>query len=743
MSLRTDLNKQDQGFSLPLVLGAMLLFAVLTILLTSVAVVSVRHSNWALNRTQALAAAEAGAQDFVNRMNGYAAFDSWTAERTGKFRKQGRERELPQIVRESALAQWHKVEGTSQAEYTYDIVGNNNGIIMRSTGRSGPNRNVKRSIEYRITRNSDSAVAYVGNKATINTDAYAQQAELFKGITHEQGYMAVNHNSWKRLTTAEYHSFCSGTNVEWERCWRPTWSGHDQVEGNFIQKAPFTINGPKSFLYPAARANQELLRYPKISGSITLLQSKPDEFTHGAGFEYANGRTYIDFYTDQEAIDLAGRKKYEYLPFDETIGSSPANYTVIRSEAKTFDSCNFKGSTQVVLHGDTIYVRSPHTPETNNDDKNDWCKSKTRQLWGRTKRTAGPDMTRTRLYYGDFLRPMDESTWVKFDNLPNDAVFLVERASVCNTAVTGDQSSIGKSTGLGFPGTAPTVSSSDAGQNNLYNCKNGDLFIEGAVAFRKTFAAEDNIYLTGGIRYTDRDPSTGRLPVNSDDLLGLVAKRNVIIYNPSPPRSSNCPNGCGKLPRSAYALPTREQDLSNDEIMGQGILALQGFNKWRIQPDRKDPATGKSLEKDIVMTDPTTGKVDAKPTWLALPQFDAAIVAEEGSFFLENFNVLKDKPTILGGGSTQKPLKMVVTGSVYSHYAPVFHVDRIPLRDDSWTNGRIENRDTSRLEVYGMNQLFIFDKRFTKRLPPGFSGHSDSAYRTQDFAEVFQGHLNP
>lgn len=726
-------SHNDQGMSLPLVMAAMLVFSIMIILLAGVAVSSVRHSNLALHRTEALAAAESGAQDYVNRMNGFASFDSWTAERTKRMREKGTPAGsmFPKIVHDSALARWVKVEGSSRADYTYDIVGNNSGLIVRVTGRAGVNHEVKRSIEYRITRNSDSAVAYVGNRGYANTDAYAQQAKLFENVLWEQGLMGVNLQTGKRHTVTEYDKLCNlGTEKyeEWRNCWRPTWNGYDKVEGNFITRAPQTIHGPKSYMYGANAVDPKLFRYADISGSVTIQLAAKNRFTHPSGFTSGGG---LNFYSDKEAAHLRNRKTWSYLPFDETVGSSPANFNVIREESNTFDSCVFRGSTHVILHGDVIYVRSPHTPQNENDMRNDWCKNATRKLQGKTKRTRTPDISKQQIQAGNFLKPADESSWVKIEDLPDDALFLVQKTGVnkCDSNFVGDQSTAWKSTGIGFPGSPPTVSSAEPGQQNLYKCENGDLFIEGAAAFRKTFAAEDNIYLTGGIRYTDREPSSGRLPVNSDDYLGLVAKRNVIVYNPAPVTDGSCTGDCNKMPRSPYRLPTREQDLSNNEQQGQGAFTSTNLAQWR-----------KGIgEEGGIMNDPTSGSIDAKPGWLALPQFDAAIVAEEGSFFLENMNILANRPARKGSGYNETPLVLKVHGSVYSKYAPVFHIDRLPPRNGS-LDGR--NPNTNMIEVYGMNQHFLFDKRFTKRLPPGFSGHSDSAYRATSYAEVFQNHLD-
>ncbi len=701
------IKRDESGISLPLVLGAMLLFSVMITLLIGVAVISVRHSDYALQRTEALAAAEAGAQDYVNRLNAYASFDSWTADRTATFRNNpAKAKSLPSIVKDSALARWVDVKGSSNGQYTYNVIGNNNGLIIRSTGRSSNQNGLKRSVEYRVSRNSDSAVAYTAVYGYASVDAYAQQAKLDNTSHHPQGWMGTN-RSGRRYTVSEYDHYCGQEGISrWYDCWRPYWNGVDMVEGNYITGAPFTIHGYKSFLNKVTDINE----YPKVSGSITIFNSQKDRFTHPSNFEDRK----FNYYGDLEAAAMRGRKKVTYFPYDETIGSPSANYIEVSSSEDIYDTCKFAGATQVILYGDEIYVRSPHTPPTFNDRANEWCKNKTPLLRDRTKRTQGPDITKDKIRAGGYLRPMDESSWVKFDGLPNDALFIIKHAvGSCNASALEGANPAGKSNGLGFPGGPPSVSSGEPGQQRNYNCANGDLFIEGATAFRRTFAAEDNIYLTGGIRYTDRQ-NDNSLPANSDDFLGLLAQRNVIIYNPNPPQGSGC-GLCGKMPRTPYALPTREKDINGNDRGGQGTYSFPA--DWKRMPTKPGD----------ILADPTLVKVPDQPYWLALPYYDAAIIAEQGSFFLENMNSLESRPAVYSSG--EKPMQVTVTGSVYSRYSPVMHLDR--------------NTRNGGVEVYGLTHRYIFDDRFTKRLPPGFSGHNDSAYRLTNYAEVFSDHLDP
>ncbi|WP_244887038.1 hypothetical protein [Flavimobilis marinus] len=98
---------------------------------------------------------------------------------------------------------------------------------------------------------------------------------------------------------------------------------------------------------------------------------------------------------------------------------------------------------------------------------------------------------------------------------PNYAVPPVEACKGAESHKTGN--------GIGYPTTnevAPKVDS--------YQCKSGDVFIQGRMNGRMTIAAENYIYITGDIRYVDND----------DDVLGLIGNNAVFVWNPVTSRSA-------------------------------------------------------------------------------------------------------------------------------------------------------------------------------------------------------------
>jgi hypothetical protein len=55
-----------------------------------------------------------------------------------------------------------------------------------------------------------------------------------------------------------------------------------------------------------------------------------------------------------------------------------------------------------------------------------------------------------------------------------------------------------------------------------YGCRDGDLFVQGAVSVQTTAASENYVYVTGDIKDQDKN----------SDVLGLVGQNGVLVYNP-------------------------------------------------------------------------------------------------------------------------------------------------------------------------------------------------------------------
>ncbi len=80
-----------------------------------------------------------------------------------------------------------------------------------------------------------------------------------------------------------------------------------------------------------------------------------------------------------------------------------------------------------------------------------------------------------------------------------------------------------------FPASGELTPNGSSSANPAYGCRNGDLFVSGTLKGALTLAAENYIYVTGDLVYSD--PAT--------DILGLVGNGAVWVWNPMKTQSGN------------------------------------------------------------------------------------------------------------------------------------------------------------------------------------------------------------
>lgn len=98
------MNPQDRGMSIPLALGAMMAFSSLTILLFGIAQLSIKNNDISQERIRAFSAAEAGANDFINRLNAFPDLVQWNVAKVQPLRETAPDK-LPPTIRDAAFGQ--------------------------------------------------------------------------------------------------------------------------------------------------------------------------------------------------------------------------------------------------------------------------------------------------------------------------------------------------------------------------------------------------------------------------------------------------------------------------------------------------------------------------------------------------------------------------------------------------------------------------------------------------------------
>jgi hypothetical protein len=171
----------------------------------------------------------------------------------------------------------------------------------------------------------------------------------------------------------------------------------------------------------------------------------------------------------------------------------PRDNDDLRTEAEK-GGCLFVGPTRIIFKADgKMAVHSPNTKTSNN------CS------------TAS---SRTGISNASAKLPDNGAIYIRSLIPGKETAAVSSRPYVSNPAgVTTDSTSGGTS----FPLAADTATTT-------YSERSGDVFVEGKLNGRVTVGAENDIIITGNLLHADG--------ANGNDVLGLVANKNVSIYHP-------------------------------------------------------------------------------------------------------------------------------------------------------------------------------------------------------------------
>lgn len=742
---------------MPLVLAAMMAFAIIMVILVSVATLSVRFQDKLSRRDILNATAQAGAQDYLSRLNAYGEFNQWSAARI----KSSVPTLIPQIVRDSALHQWKATQdqfgilqpsGSGQqdkvsSEFTYDLIESRpSGYLLRVTARLVGEQTSRRTLEFLIGRDLNYVPVLAVEKPYLNAMAFSR-VPFFDAQSHGGRAVRKKGNGLIPHTYETYSTICNDQDKDNTQaaCFRPFLNVYDQIDGDIDIAAPLTVLGANSFINRTSIPTISQFPgngWPTISpeSRVRIYGKQPHNLVASATTTVArDGTSSYQPYPVNEVRNKI--PKAEFLDSSLHTIEPPATFSDIRGRANvlrndrhkplsgqvewqrvvssSLNVCRFVGPTQVVMNGNTFYIRSPHTPNNWNETVHrspDWCKNATRGIWGVTRPATDiksdiekDDTARHSLA----PRPGTENTWISITNVPDDAVFLIENTSPssCNHNVVkpgreDDAERYPNTTGIGYPGEDWAFFN----RVQQFSCYYGDLFIDGIAAKGRTFAAENNVYLTGAIRYADRKIGVEQIPSNANDVLGVIAQHNIIVYNNPTSRPADW-----RYPRANLVYPT-------NTVYG---------STWRHWAQGDDPHNTPwfNLRRGYSagLANPDEDALPSTLAWWPTASWDGYYIAEQGAFFYDFYPIPFTRQSL-----TQYEREDVGTltlfGALYSRYSPMTHVDYFA------NNTRGERT----LYVNGLHQRLIKDDRLGSILPPGFIGRRDSAYRVIRFAESNQ-----
>ncbi|MFC8191333.1 hypothetical protein ACFUMH_06670 [Cellulomonas sp. NPDC057328] len=475
--LRTPVDDRERGAALILVLG-------ITVLLSGLIVAGIAYATGAARQSQrdqswnaALAAAYAGVEEYESRLAADLTYFSY-GNPAAPFSASSNVSLPPSTSANPAFGvgptgTWATVAGSGgDAQFRYEVDSSSfysEGILrVRSTGRVGTST---RSIVADLKQRGFIDFLYFTDYETSDPQASNPSSTLNCAIYYYEGSRP-------------------GCNVIY-------FGGADDINGPMHSNDAIQTNGKAEF-------NGKVTTTYKASSGKNYLR---DSGTTAPVFKYPT--------TDPQHVSKIGM---------------PATNAEIRKETRPDlpdevpnPGCLYTGPTKITFHANgTMTVVSPWTKHTN----------------AKGNGTAGLAEAKCGSPGSAGLAKRDGSTYVgQTLDVPKNLVVYVQNVPTLSTDVNahtgntppfpspGATACATSSNSIGFPlkGAYPSVSETPP-FSKAYECRAGDLFVEGTLKGRATLAAEKYVYVTGDIAYTDKG--------FGGDMLGLVGNDAVWVWNP-------------------------------------------------------------------------------------------------------------------------------------------------------------------------------------------------------------------
>ncbi len=240
----------------------------------------------------------------------------------------------------------------------------------------------------------------------------------------------------------------------------------------------------------------------------------------------------------------------------------------VRSDLATevpLPGCLYTGPTSIQLNSNgTITVRSPWTRATRvaGDPATSGSQPSACGSIGNLRSTSG----------ATFTPPANNVIYVQ--NVPTvstDPNFTASGSMpfsgfACNglsgSTRSGNSSTNGYGNGIGYPTTNERLTRNDA-----YECRNGDVFVQGTLDGQMTIAAENYTYVTGNIVYEDAN----------EDMLGLIGTDAIWIWNPVNSSGNSVLGGSNRRVDAAMLSVAHTMQVQNYDVGGnRGTLTVNG-----------------------------------------------------------------------------------------------------------------------------------------------------------------------
>jgi len=526
--------RDDGGFAFATVLGAMFALSIVVVASLTYATGQLTQGRRSQDFQAAVAAAQAGVDDFLSRLNTCDSYWTWTSAAqtpcTGS------------AVNEALRGNWVSIPGSSSvtpAQFKYSILTRPDnpatpGIIrLQADGKVGAQErqlvvDLRKAgfLEYIYYTDKESSdplgvqLRYRQRKVKVEFSVGGQTYSelIFAGVQTWQANKCGRHYY---ATTGQPGTRASG-GQELVRGLRKNSSAVKDLTtigfGCDIQFASIDEISGRLHTNDAI-----LLDQPLFSGRTTTswAAGASPAPTAGAWYRKVNASS---------APKAAGQQPVYGPPIE-----LPPNNQAIRAmtvAASGGTGCLYTGATEIILKDDRMDVISPGTTSWNPG-----CQPGTN-------------------------RPLPPNGVVYVDQLP------------------AGRNCTGKAAGK-YPVT---------GDITPYSCRKGDVFVSGRLSGKMTIAAKNDIVVTGDLTYKDG--------LNGTDIMGLVADDFISVYHPvgcatAPPAGYWCstyPFFGGSLTNDFVNLPVKDgQPLTNVQI-DAAMLSVQ--HSFTVQNFDKGPKLG-------------------------------------------------------------------------------------------------------------------------------------------------------
>jgi hypothetical protein len=469
----TRIRRDGEGFVLVVVILSLVVILGLVTAVMSYALGSQTLSRRDQDWNAALAAAEAGIDDYIFHLN-----------QDGSYWQYGNNTVAPTDPRygpappdgNSAFRTWAPVPGeASDAWYRYDRstaqLSVDGTIRLTVTGRVG---NVTRSLDASVRRRNFLDFLYF-------TDLETTDPALYPTSTNNRN------STWAQTYCAK--RYYEGRDIQG----RTDFAGDSDASSNdYCTEISFatvdTINGP-------LHSNDAI----RISGNPQFLGDTSDSWKDPAGKRWWGSGSPSFKPGDPE--------------YSDALTMPPSNVDIKNETNPVFvdqPGCLFTGPTAITLRNDgTMDVISPFTQAKNCT----WPSNPATSMYGRftTTRITLPS-TGGVVYVQNVPSTMGDPNYTSGCPYSRPAV----------GGNGGSGTTPNRTQPLGFPQKSDITPSSAGTTPTGYGCRNGDAFLMGALSGRLTVAAENNIMLVGSTTYVN----------TSTNLLGLVANNYINVYHP-------------------------------------------------------------------------------------------------------------------------------------------------------------------------------------------------------------------